>query len=108
MSDDGPTIEHVLLLRWTDASTRDGLDRVVDGMESLFDGDPRVQRWEIARDLGLRPGHPTAADVLARVWFAGPGAFRAYLDSPAHRAFVDEHVGGGACTVSSLQRRSTS
>lgn len=57
----------------------------------------------VHRDLGIRPGHERAADVILEAGFPSRAALTDYLASAPHLAFLDRWLTGEGVTILGLQ-----
>jgi hypothetical protein len=97
-------IRHLVMITAAPQIGSAGREALLAGIEDLLasSGSPRTT---ITADLGLRPGVPQAADWLLTLDFATVDDFFAYLESPSHKQFRDDHsvriAGLTACQIPS-------
>lgn len=80
---------HVWSMSFTDDTTAEQRSSFSAAMAELPTRIEGVASFRCGADLGLNPGN---ADVVIVAEFADAEAWRAYLEAPAHVAFVDHHV----------------
>jgi hypothetical protein len=84
-------IRHVVHIRLDpslDAERRDWLEA---DLRRLTDEHPHALRASLHRDLDRRPHAPVSATWMVCMDFASMAEFEAYLASPLHRDFLQEH-----------------
>lgn len=82
-------VTHVWSMTFTREATAAQRDAFTAAMAELPHRIDGVESFRSGVDLGFNPGN---ADVAIVAEFADEQAWRAYLEAPAHVAFVDDHV----------------
>ena len=82
-------ITHVWSMSFTEQATTEQRAAFVAAMSALPSQIHGVASFRSGVDLGLNPGN---YDVSIVAEFADEQAWRAYIDAPAHVAFVENHV----------------
>lgn len=82
-------ITHIWTMTFTPDATTEQRDALVTAMATLPTQIEGVASFRSGVDLGLNPGN---AEVAIVAEFADVDAWRAYLEAPAHVAFVEDHV----------------
>jgi hypothetical protein len=80
---------HIWSMIFTEAATADQRAAFVATMTELPSQIDGVESFRSGVDLGLNPGN---SDVVIVAEFGDAAAWRAYIEAPAHVAFVNEHV----------------
>jgi len=80
---------HIWSMKFTEEATSDQRAAFVATMAELPSQIEGVESFRSGVDLGLNPGN---SDVVIVAEFADATAWSAYLDAPAHVAFVNDHV----------------
>ena len=97
-------LTHIWSMSFTDATTpaqRSAFSTAMAELPSKIDG---VESFRSGTDLGLNPGN---YDVAIVATFADADAWKAYIEAPAHVAFVDEHVTPLCATWGAIQLDTT-
>jgi hypothetical protein len=88
---DAATIRHVVHIR-LDPALDDDLRRALEtDLRQLVDEHPHAVRATLHRDLGRRPAAPVSATWMVCLDFVSMADFEAYLASPTHRDFLQNH-----------------
>lgn len=82
-------ITHVWSMTFTPETTDEQRTAFLAAMAALPAQIDGVESFRSGLDLGLNPGN---SDVVIVAEFADADAWRAYIDAPAHTAFVEQHV----------------
>jgi hypothetical protein len=82
-------ITHVWSMSFTEDTTDEQRTAFVTAMTALPSQIDGVESFRSGVDLGLNPGN---SEVVIVAEFADTDAWRAYLEAPAHVAFVEDHV----------------
>lgn len=83
-------ITHIWSMNFTDAATeaqRTAFTAAMLALPKLISG---VASFRAGRDLGLNPGNNYDVSIVAE--FADEASWKAYIEAPAHQAFINEHV----------------
>ena len=82
-------LTHIWSMSFTDATTpaqRSAFNTAAAELPTKIDG---VESFRFGTDLSLNPGN---YDVAIIAEFATADAWKAYIEAPAHVAFVEDHV----------------
>lgn len=82
-------LTHIWSMSFTEDTTAAQREAFLAAMAELPDRIEGVASFRSGSDLGLNPGN---ADVVIVAEFADAGAWQAYIEAPAHAAFVEQHV----------------
>lgn len=82
-------LTHIWSMSFTDATTPAQRAAFVTAMEELPTKIDGVKSFRSGTDLSLNPGN---YDVAIVAEFATADAWKAYIEAPAHVAFVEDHV----------------
>ena len=82
-------LTHIWSMSFTDATTDEQREAFVSAMAELPSKISGVESFHSGIDLGLNPGN---SDVVIVAEFADKDAWLAYIEAPAHVAFVSDHV----------------
>ena len=82
-------LTHVWSMTFTEDATPEQRTAFIVAMEKLPSQIAGVESFRSGVDLGLNPGN---SDVVIVADFADEAAWRAYLEAPAHSAFIESHV----------------
>lgn len=82
-------LTHVWSMSFTEDATTEQRAAFMTAMAELPDKISGVKTFRSGADLGLNPGN---SDVVIVAEFADATAWRAYIEAPAHVAFVTDHV----------------
>lgn len=82
-------ITHVWSMSFTKETTPEQRSAFIDAMAALPTQIEGVESFRAGTDLGLNPGNYEVGIVAE---FADADAWRAYIEAPAHVAFVNDHV----------------
>ena len=82
-------LTHIWSMSFTDTASARQRSAFVTAMAELPTKIDGVESFRAGTDLGLNPGNSEVAIVAE---FADASAWRAYIEAPAHVAFVEEHV----------------
>ena len=77
---------HIVLIRFNDDLTEADRAAYKAAVEEMASG-PEVRGFSCGLNVGSGPNHHDFAVVMD---FDDRAAFRAYIDGPAHKAYVDE------------------
>ena len=82
-------LHHIVMFKLTDGDSGGAAAAALDPLiATLVASAPGVLAHSRQADLGLRPGNPRSYQRLVDLTFADAAAFRTYLDSPEHQAFL--------------------
>ncbi|MFY0408737.1 Dabb family protein [Solicola sp. PLA-1-18] len=93
-------LTHVWNMTFTPEATPDQRTALVAAMRALPSQIDGVESFRSGVDLGLNPGN---AEVVIVAEFADSAAWQAYLEAPAHVAFVNDHVTPLCASWSAIQ-----
>lgn len=96
-------IDHLVLFSLPPGSAPGALERLASELESFIAQSRHVDSVTLSFDLGLRSRDMGRAQLMAEIRFAREDAFRDYLASEAHGAFVKEVCGSMDITLMSMQ-----
>jgi len=82
-------LTHIWSMSFTDATTPAQRAAFVTAMAQLPTKIEGVESFRSGTDLSLNPGN---YDVAIVAEFATADAWKAYIEAPAHVAFVEDHV----------------
>lgn len=82
-------ITHIWSMTFTPETTAEQRAAFLEAMAALPHRIDGVAAFRSGTDLGLNPGN---SDVAIVAEFSDADAWRAYLEAPAHVAFVEDHV----------------
>lgn len=82
-------LTHIWSMSFTDETTTAQREAFLSAMAELPRRIDGVQSFRSGTDLGLNPGN---SDVVIVAEFADADDWRAYIEAPAHVAFVEQHV----------------
>jgi len=83
-------ILHLAAFTWKKEVTADDVAALTADLEAMAGGIPQLVSYRCGENLHLRPG---GADYAVAAIVADQAGLDAYLDSPAHHAVYDEHLG---------------
>ena len=93
-------LTHIWSMTFTEDATGHQRERFVATMVELPSQIEGVESFRSGVDLGLNAGN---SDVVIVAGFADETAWRAYLEAPAHAAFIKEHVTPLCASWSAIQ-----
>lgn len=82
-------LRHVVMFRWVDGTTKEHVEKVSRGLDSLASSIAEIHRYEHGPDLGLNPGNH---DYVVVADFLSQSEYLVYRDHPLHTAFIAEHL----------------
>lgn len=82
-------LRHVVLFRWSDASTSEQRAAAIDGLRRLPSVVPSIRAYSVGPDAGLADGN---WDLAVTGDFDDTDGWRAYLDHPEHVDVADTHL----------------
>ncbi len=82
-------LTHIWSMSFTEETTAEQREAFMTAMAELPARIDGVASFRSGSDLGLNPG---IYDVAIVAEFADADAWRAYIEAPAHVAFVEDHV----------------
>ena len=89
-------MRHIVLVRWMPGATPSEKEAVQQAISALPSQVPEIRSMQCGADVG---GTPNSCDFAAVMDFDDRDAFRRYLQSAAHKAYVE---GPGKIAVASL------
>lgn len=93
-------LTHIWSMTFTASTTPEQREAFVAAMAELPTKIDGVESFRSGTDLGLNPGNQDVAIVAE---FADADAWKAYIEAPAHVAFVEEHVTPTCASWSAIQ-----
>ena len=83
-------ILHLAAFTWKAEVTPDDVAGLTSALEAMAAGIPELVAYRCGENLRLRPG---GADYAVAAIVADQAGLDAYLDSPAHHAVYENHLG---------------
>lgn len=83
-------ILHLAAFTWKPEVGADDVVALTTALREMAGGIPELRSYECGENLRLRPG---GADYAVAALVADQAALDAYLDSPAHHAIYEKHLG---------------
>jgi len=82
-------ILHLAAFTWKEEVTPDDVAALTSALREMADGIPELVSYRCGENLRLRPGADYAVAAIVR----DEAGLAAYLDSPAHAAVYERHLG---------------
>jgi hypothetical protein len=82
-------ILHLVAFTWKEGVSADQVAALTTALEAMADGIPELVSYRCGENLRLRPGADYAVAAIVR----DEAGLTAYLDSPAHAAVYENHMG---------------
>lgn len=82
-------ILHLVAFTWKEGVSADQVAALTSALEEMADGIPELVSYRCGVNLRLRPGADYAVAAIVR----DEAGLTAYLDSPAHAAVYENHMG---------------
>lgn len=92
-------ILHLAVFTWNDDVTDADVTALTDALLTMARGIPELRSYTAGTNLRLRPGGDYAVAAIVE----DADALAAYLDSPAHQAVYEQHLGRMIATRSAAQ-----
>jgi len=93
-------LRHVVMFRWTEATTADDVAAVEAALRQLPAAIPEIRAYTMGSDVGVNQGNYHYAVVAD---FDDEAAFIAYRDHPRHRAVIAERISDHLAERSAVQ-----
>ncbi|MEM6311275.1 MAG: Dabb family protein [Pseudomonadota bacterium] len=93
-------LRHIVLVSFKPEATEVQLSAWRNAVTSLCETSEEVLSFTLGRNIGSGPNHHDAALVAD---FAGMDAFRKYVSSDAHKAYVEDHAKHVTAKLSAIQ-----
>jgi hypothetical protein len=82
-------ILHLVAFTWKEGVSADQVAALTVALQEMADGIPELVSYRCGENLRLRPGADYAVAAIVR----DEAGLTAYLDSPAHAAVYENHMG---------------
>jgi len=93
-------LRHVVMFRWTEATTAEDVAAVEAALRLLPAVIPEIRSYTMGSDVGVNPGNFDFAVVAD---FDDEAGFVAYRDHPRHRAVITERISALLAERSAVQ-----
>ena len=82
-------LRHIVLATLRSDATEEQLDAWRAAVREMCEASPEVMSFTLGANIGKGPNHYDSALVAD---FEDAAAFRRYIDSPAHKSYVENHA----------------